>query len=121
MTVLEEEVRGKFRQGGGHESTEGMGAAEGRKRRGASFPGYLSLEYTKRSSWLARLLPLYDYLAIFTADHIFRFCALSDNHAGVNFNARSDEQGSALLGIEQTVGDGLACLKCNQGSLFAVI
>ena len=60
MTVLEEEVRGKFRQGGEHESTEGMGA---------SFPGYLSLEYTKRSSWLARLLPLYDYLAIFTADH----------------------------------------------------
>ena len=48
---------------------EGMGSAEGRKRRGASFPGYLSLEYTKRSSWLARLLPLYDYLAIFTADH----------------------------------------------------
>ena len=69
MTVLEEEVRGKFRQSGEHESTEGMGAAEGRKRRGASFPGYLSLEYTKRSSWLARLLPLYDYLAIFTADH----------------------------------------------------
>ena len=26
MTVLEEEVRGKFRQGGGHESTEGMGS-----------------------------------------------------------------------------------------------
>ena len=69
MTVLEEEVNEKFRQGGGHESTEGMGSAEGRKRRGASFPGYLSLEYTKRSSWLARLLPLYDYLAIFTADH----------------------------------------------------
>ena len=69
MCVLEEEVNEKFRQGGGHESTEGMGAAEGRKRRGASFPGYLSLEYTKRSSWLARLLSLYDYLAIFTADH----------------------------------------------------
>jgi len=33
MTVLEEEVRGKFRQGGGHESTEGMGAAEERGAR----------------------------------------------------------------------------------------
>ena len=33
---------------------------------------------------------------------------LADNHTGVNLLARSDKQGTALLCIEQTVGDGLA-------------
>ncbi len=65
MTVLEEEVRGKFRQGGGHESTEEWGG----RGKGRVVSWISLLEYTKRSSWLARLLPLYDYLAIFTADH----------------------------------------------------
>jgi len=52
MTVLEEEVRGKFRQGGGHESTEGMGSAEGLKRRARRFLDISRLNIRKGAAGL---------------------------------------------------------------------
>ena len=51
---------------------------------------------------------------------ILGLTVLSDNHTGVNLLARSDEQSTALLCGVQTVGNGLACLESNQGTLFAV-
>ena len=51
---------------------------------------------------------------------VLRFSVLSDDHAGVNLLARSDEEGSALLCGVKTVGDRLACLKRNQGTLLTV-
>ena len=46
---------------------------------------------------------------------------LSDDHTGVNFFTRSDEQGTTLLSTEQTVSYGLAILECDQRTLFAVL
>ena len=51
---------------------------------------------------------------------ILGLTVLSDNHTGVNLLARSDEQSTALLCGVQTVGNGLACLESDQGTLFAV-
>ena len=56
---------GKFRQGGGHEST-GEWIGRGTETAGASFLD-ISLEYTKRSS-SRLLLHFTDYL-VFAADH----------------------------------------------------
>ena len=44
----------------------------------------------------------------------------ADDHTGVNLYARSDEQGTSLLGVEQTVGDGLTGLERDQGSCLSV-
>ena len=46
---------------------------------------------------------------------------LSDDHAGVHLFARSDKEGAAFLGGEQTVGDGLAGFKGDQRTLLAVL
>ena len=39
----------------------------------------------------------------------------------VYFFTRSDKQGTTLLCSEQTVGDGLTGLECNQGTLFTIL
>ena len=52
---------------------------------------------------------------------VFRLTGLTDDHTGVNLFTGSDKQCTALLCIEQTVGDGLACLECDQGALLAVL
>ena len=46
---------------------------------------------------------------------------LTDNHSGVNLFTGSDKQCAALLCIEQTVGDGIAGLECDQGALLTVL
>ena len=52
---------------------------------------------------------------------IFWFSVLSDDHAAVDFLSWFDEQGSSVLGGEQTVGDSLTCFECNEGALLAVV
>ena len=44
----------------------------------------------------------------------------SHDHAAIYFLAGTDEEGAALLGIKESIGDGLACLKSDEGALFAV-
>ena len=50
--------------------------------------------------------------------NILRFSALADDHTGINLGTGLDEEGTAVLGVEQTVGNGLAALKGDQGALF---
>ncbi len=51
---------------------------------------------------------------------VFRTGRRSDDHSGINFFARSDKEGSTILGREQTISYGFAGLKGDQRSLLTV-
>ena len=46
---------------------------------------------------------------------------MSHNHTGIHLFAGTDKEGSSLLGVIKAVGDGLAGLKSDEGSLLAVL
>lgn len=49
---------------------------------------------------------------------VLRTVGLADDHAGINLFAGSDEEGSTVLCSEETIGNGDAGLKCNEGTVF---
>ena len=52
--------------------------------------------------------------------NVLGLTGFSDDHAGVHLFTCTDEENTALLCIEQTVGDGLAAFEGNQRALLAV-
>ena len=52
--------------------------------------------------------------------NILRFVAFTDNHAGVNFHAGSDKQRTAVLRIEQAIGNGRTAFEGDQAAQTAV-
>ena len=60
---------------------------------------------------------------LFLADiqfDVFLLRIFPDDHTGIYFFARTDEQITAILCVEQTISNGFAGFKCDQGTLFAV-
>ena len=52
---------------------------------------------------------------------VLRLCALADDHTGIYLFARSDEQGAAVLCVEEAISNRFAGFKCDQRSLAAVL
>ena len=46
--------------------------------------------------------------------NVFWFGTLPDDHAGIDFGAGADKQSAAVLGAEQSIGDGFAGFKGNE-------
>ena len=53
--------------------------------------------------------------------NILTFSILTDHHARVNLFAGTDKQGAAFLCVVEPVSDCLACFKCDEGTLLAVL
>ena len=51
---------------------------------------------------------------------ILGLSVLSDDHTAVHLLARSDKESTTLLSREKTVGNSLACLESDEGTLFTV-
>ena len=53
------------------------------------------------------------------ADDVFRAAAFADDHAFVHVDAGADEQGAAVLRVEEAVGGGDAGLVDDDGAALA--
>ena len=48
---------------------------------------------------------------------VLGLAGLADDHAGIYLGARLDEEGAAVLGVEEAVGDSRSGFKGDQASL----
>ena len=52
--------------------------------------------------------------------YVIGLAVLTDYHTGIYLLAGTDKQSTALLGIEQTIGNAVTGLKCDQGTILTV-